>query len=300
MKGMTLLFLILGILSFAAVSAQESLLQTPPLDLIGPVLDLEFHTEDLKGATQELEVKETDTEVKIELSGDILFDFDKWNLRPEAEPILSRVAEVIKQYPQGSVLIEGHSDAKGLDSYNLPLSQKRADSVKDWLIKKRGINGKQLTTKGWGKAKPVAPNTNPEGGDNPEGRQKNRRVEVTVKKHSSPSSARPTDSPEATRVAAPLVAKPPPAEESAREQRQVKRPIPATPEVPLGWYRVMVATPLRSEPRPSAEILTQLQRQTRVWVVGSAGDYLAVRSMKKEKPPGYVLRKDVVFVNSKE
>jgi outer membrane protein OmpA-like peptidoglycan-associated protein len=54
--------------------------------------------------------------------------------------------------------------------------------VKSWLVQKGGVNGKQIKTKGWGKANPVAPNTNPDGSDNPDGRQKNRRVEITVKK----------------------------------------------------------------------------------------------------------------------
>ena len=54
--------------------------------------------------------------------------------------------------------------------------------MKSWLVQKGGMNGNQIKTKGWGKANPVAPNTNPDGSDNPEGRQKNRRVEITVKK----------------------------------------------------------------------------------------------------------------------
>jgi outer membrane protein OmpA-like peptidoglycan-associated protein len=79
-------------------------------------------------------------------------------------------------------LIEGYTDSKGSDSYNLRLSDKRAASVKDWLVKKGGVGNKKMTTKGWGEANPVAPNENPDGSDNPEGRQKNRRVEITVKK----------------------------------------------------------------------------------------------------------------------
>jgi len=170
----------LGVVS--AVNAQENLPLQPPLDLIGRTLDLTFPVEDLKGAVQGLEIKETAIEVKIELSGDILFDFDQWSIRPEATPTLTRVAEVVKQYPKGRVMIEGYTDAKGTETYNLPLSQKRADSVKAWLVKDGGIDGAKLTTKGWGKAKPVASNTNPDGSDNPNGRQKNRRVEVTVRK----------------------------------------------------------------------------------------------------------------------
>lgn len=178
-KTRSIFFLIMSVLISAVfffdfVTAQEGL-ETRVLDII-------FRVENLKGATQDLQVKETETEIKIELSGDILFDFDKWNIRPAAEPVLTQVAEVIKQYPNAAVLIEGYTDSKGSDSYNLKLSQNRAASVKDWLVKKGGVGNKKITTKGLGEADPVAPNENEDGNDNPEGRQKNRRVEITVKK----------------------------------------------------------------------------------------------------------------------
>lgn len=172
--------ILLGLLLLFNVASTQA--EGPSSDIHSRILDLQFHTEDLKGATQGLEVKETASEIKIELAGDILFDFDKWSLRAEAEPTLRQVAEVLTQHPRGAVLIEGHTDAKGTDSYNLPLSQKRADAVKAWLVNKSGVDGGRLATNGWGKTKPAAPNTNPDGSDNPDGRQKNRRVEVTVKK----------------------------------------------------------------------------------------------------------------------
>lgn len=146
------------------------------------VLDIIFRVENLEGEALDLQVKETETEIRIELSGDILFDFDKWDIRPAAEPVLTQVAEVINKYPNAAVLIEGYTDSKGKDSYNLKLSDRRAASVKDWLLKKGGVGNKNITTKGLGEADPVAPNENPDGSDNPEGRQKNRRVEITVKK----------------------------------------------------------------------------------------------------------------------
>jgi outer membrane protein OmpA-like peptidoglycan-associated protein len=153
-----------------------------PLDLRFQTLDLQFRIEDVKGAVQALAMKETPTEVKIELSGDILFEFDNADLRPEAQPALQRVLEIIKQYPRASISIDGYTDAKGADAYNLRLSDRRAAAVKSWLVQHGGVNGKQIKTKGWGKANPVASNTHPDGSDNPEGRQKNRRVEITVKK----------------------------------------------------------------------------------------------------------------------
>jgi outer membrane protein OmpA-like peptidoglycan-associated protein len=154
----------------------------PPMDLRFQTMDLQFSIEDVKGAVQALAMKETPTEVKIELSGDVLFEFDKADIRPDAETTLQQVVEVIKQYPRARVSIDGYTDAKGADAYNLRLSDRRAVAVKSWLVQKGGVNGKQIKTKGWGKANPVAPNAHPDGSDNPEGRQKNRRVEITVKK----------------------------------------------------------------------------------------------------------------------
>jgi outer membrane protein OmpA-like peptidoglycan-associated protein len=166
----------------ALVSPSVNLLVPPPMNLQFQTMDLQFRVEDVKGAVQALAMKETKTEVKIELSGDVLFEFDKADIRPDAEPALQRVVEIIKQYPRAAVSIDGYTDAKGADPYNLRLSDRRAAAVKSWLVQKGGMNGKQIKTKGWGKANPVASNTNPDGSDNPEGRQKNRRVEITVKK----------------------------------------------------------------------------------------------------------------------
>ena len=173
------LFLIAGIFIPAVIFPYAAGAQ---LDLEPRVLDIIFRVEDLEGEALDLEVKETETEIRIELSGDILFDFDKWDIRPAAEPVLTQVAEVVNQYPNAAVLIEGYTDSKGKDSYNLKLSDRRAASVKDWLMKKGGVGNKNIATKGMGEADPVAPNENPDGSDNPEGRQKNRRVEITVKK----------------------------------------------------------------------------------------------------------------------
>jgi outer membrane protein OmpA-like peptidoglycan-associated protein len=199
MTGFRVLWLMSGLLvptaSFAGAGetipqAASQELESPPVDLhvAAPTalqfrtLDLQFRVEDVQGAVQALAMKETKTEVKIELSGDVLFDFDKADIRPQAEPALQRVKEIIAQYPKAAIAIDGYTDGKGEDAYNLRLSDKRAAAVKGWLVQKGGVDGKRLRTKGWGKANPVAPNTNPDGSDNPDGRQKNRRVESTVKK----------------------------------------------------------------------------------------------------------------------
>ena len=151
-----------------------------PVDLGGKPVGLGGKPAEVGGKVEDLAIKETETEVRIELSGDILFDFDKATLRPAAEPILTRVAEVIRKYGKPMVRIEGHTDSKGSDDYNLRLSQRRADSVKDWLIANRATG--VLTTKGLGETSPAVPNDKPDGSDDPDGRQKNRRVEIIVKK----------------------------------------------------------------------------------------------------------------------
>lgn len=134
----------------------------------------------LEAALKDLGAKVTEQEIRIELSADVLFDFDKADLRPEAGPSLEKVAAVLKSYPNATTLIEGHTDSKGNDQYNQQLSERRAASVKQALVARGTTN--PITTRGWGEKKPVAPNTKPDGSDSPEGRQKNRRVEITVKK----------------------------------------------------------------------------------------------------------------------
>jgi outer membrane protein OmpA-like peptidoglycan-associated protein len=178
-----------GLFLLSYNSAAQSELKSEPLGLVFETVDLEFRTEDIggeiidtEGGVQDLQMTETDTEIRIELSGDILFDFDKWDIRKEAEPTLKNVAEVINRYGGSEVTVEGFTDSKGSDSYNLKLSEKRADSVKTWLIESGGVGEARIIAKGLGEADPVAPNTNPDGSDNPEGRQKNRRVEITVGK----------------------------------------------------------------------------------------------------------------------
>jgi len=136
--------------------------------------------QDLNAALRDLGAKSTEMEIRIELSSDVLFDFDKADLLPKALPELEKVATVLRAYPNAACTIEGHTDRKGSDPYNQKLSERRADSVKSWLVAK-GVSN-PMTTRGWGAAKPVAPNTLPDGRDNPDGRQKNRRVEIVVKK----------------------------------------------------------------------------------------------------------------------
>ncbi len=137
---------------------------------------------DLERALADLHADVTPQQVKVNLSADLLFDFDKADVKAEAEPELMKVATVLKSYPNARVSIEGHTDAKGNDSYNQALSERRAAAVARWLTAHAGLNGANLQTRGWGRTKPVAPNTRPDGSDDPEGRARNRRVEIVVTK----------------------------------------------------------------------------------------------------------------------
>ena len=149
------------------------------LELRGIASGMKARVDPVKAALKDLGARVTEREIKIELSADVLFDFDKANLRPEAGPSLEKVAAVMKTYPKASASIEGHTDGKGSDQYNQRLSERRADSVLRWLTA-AGVKTK-MSAHGWGKTKPVAPNAKPDGSDDPVGRQKNRRVEITVR-----------------------------------------------------------------------------------------------------------------------
>jgi outer membrane protein OmpA-like peptidoglycan-associated protein len=148
------------------------------LDMRGLSSGMAARVESLQGALRDLGATVKGREIKINLSADVLFDFDKWDLRPEAGPALAKVVAVLQSYPKASVLIEGHTDGKGNDQYNQRLSERRAESVRGWLAE-HGVNG-AMATRGWGKTHPVAPNTKSNGADNPKGRQRNRRVEITI------------------------------------------------------------------------------------------------------------------------
>jgi len=113
---------------------------------------------------------------------DVLFDTAKFTLRPAAREKLAKVAGIVSGHPGLRLDVEGHTDSVGADDYNQKLSEARAVSVKTWLVQNGVIVAKRMITRGWGKNKPVAPNIKPDGSDDPQGRQKNRRVEITLKK----------------------------------------------------------------------------------------------------------------------
>jgi outer membrane protein OmpA-like peptidoglycan-associated protein len=116
-------------------------------------------------------------ERRLSVVGDALFDFDKAALRVDAEETLLAALPEIKKLGGRPARVEGHTDAKGSDSYNQKLSEARAKTVRDWLAQRDAIPAATAIT-GYGKSKPVAANATEDGKDYPEGRQQNRRVEV--------------------------------------------------------------------------------------------------------------------------
>lgn len=110
----------------------------------------------------------------IALDSEVLFDVNKYDVRvhPEAEEVLKNLAIVLKEMDVKNFEIDGHTDSDGSDEYNQVLSEKRANSVKNFLVS-QGVTA-EIITKGYGESKPVASN------DTAEGKQKNRRVEIII------------------------------------------------------------------------------------------------------------------------
>lgn len=108
----------------------------------------------------------------ITLDSGVLFDVDKYGLRPEAQEVLKNLAAVLKEAGIKSFEIDGHTDSDASDEHNKTLSDNRAKSVKEFLAS-QGVTA-NITTNGYGESRPIASN------DTPEGKQKNRRVEIII------------------------------------------------------------------------------------------------------------------------
>jgi outer membrane protein OmpA-like peptidoglycan-associated protein len=130
------------------------------------------HAQELERELAALHAKDTDRGLVMTLDP-TLFEFNKTTLKPGAMNNLYPLVTFLREHPERHVSIEGHTDSIGSDSYNLDLSQRRADSVRDFLVR-NGVNPEQLTTHGYGKGFPIASN------DTEAGRSQNRRVEVVI------------------------------------------------------------------------------------------------------------------------
>ena len=134
---------------------------------------------DMAAQNSSISVSEKKDGLRVAILGDVLFDFDRSTIRPKAAGTLRQIAELLGKLPDGNkaLIIEGHTDAKGSASYNKKLSLQRAESVRNWLVKKSGEHTVRIQVRGLGAEQPVADNTKADGSDNPDGRQRNRRVE---------------------------------------------------------------------------------------------------------------------------
>ena len=191
LSKVTVLFFALSILpavSFAqndphvAIAKKQAELDRQRIELEKKTLELKQRELDLERARQEFEAQQSGRSLSMNLSGDVLFDYDKAALKPEAEQALKKVAVVLSQFPESKVTVEGYTDSKGTKAANMQLSRERAQAVKDWLVKNGGVLATNISTKGLGEQYPVAPNTNKDGTDNPLGRALNRRVSIIVEK----------------------------------------------------------------------------------------------------------------------
>jgi outer membrane protein OmpA-like peptidoglycan-associated protein len=170
----------------AAITRKQAELDRQRAELEKKNLELKQKELDLEKARQEFQAQQTGRSLSMNLSGDVLFDYDKAILKSEAEGALSKVAVVLSQFPESKVTVEGYTDSKGTKSVNMELSRERAQAVKDWLIKNGGVKTANISVKGFGEQYPVAANTNADGTDNPPGRALNRRVSIIVEKPSAP------------------------------------------------------------------------------------------------------------------
>lgn len=116
---------------------------------------------------------------KIFVLNNIYFELDQSDIRPDAARELDKLVELLNDNPEIKIEMSSHTDSIASNSYNMALSQRRAESTVAYLVKK-GIDPQRLVAKGYGESKPIARNTNRDGTDNPEGRQRNRRTEFKI------------------------------------------------------------------------------------------------------------------------
>ena len=144
------------------------------------VLDLQGRDDENNAVyVTSIRIAESDKDIYDDLSSKgrwatqgILFDVGAAEVKGESTPTLKEIAETLKQHPDLKVEIQGHTDNAGAAAANMKLSEERAEAVKQALVKDYGVSAEQMTSKGYGSTKPVAPNTTVEG------RANNRRVEL--------------------------------------------------------------------------------------------------------------------------
>jgi len=139
--------------------------------LIGNNMDKQ--AEEMEKELEDAKVERVGEGILISFDSGILFGYDSSTLQPEAKTNISKLADILKKYPDSNILVTGHTDSDGSENYNQTLSEKRAQSVSDYTMYK-GIISSRLSTVGLGETEPVASN------DTADGKQLNRRVEIAI------------------------------------------------------------------------------------------------------------------------
>lgn len=145
-------------------------------------LEIGGRVQDIDATLKELGAEVVEEEIRIALAADVLFDSDRHDLKRSAIPTLTKVGEVLNAHPKTAVVIEGHTDGMAAEAYNKALSERRAASVRDWLVKNAKQPASRFTTRGSGTSRLIASNSRADGADDPEGGQKNSRVEIIFRK----------------------------------------------------------------------------------------------------------------------
>lgn len=139
--------------------------------LIGRRMDKQ--AEELQEDLDNAEVERVGEGIKITFDSGLLFDVDSYDLRAATKTNLSEMAATLQKYENTDILIEGHTDSSGSDTYNQTLSEQRANAVTEYLSA-QGVVAKRFTTVGYGETQPIASN------ETSAGRQQNRRVEIAI------------------------------------------------------------------------------------------------------------------------
>lgn len=134
-----------------------------------------------------LTTKETDRGVVVFLP-EVFFEFNSFELTETAENKLATIGDVLidPKTVSRQIMVEGHTDSIGDKAYNEELSLQRANVVADELVE-RNVSNERISRRGYGEKYPIAPNTKPDGRDNPDGRAQNRRVEIVVENIRQPN-----------------------------------------------------------------------------------------------------------------
>lgn len=171
------------------VAKQTIALRTAEGELKGAAAErakarLDARDAQIKKLQNELNAKQTDRGTLVTF-GDVLFDFNKAQLKPSALPNITKLAQFLSENPERKVIVEGYTDSVGSQSYNLSLSDRRAGAVSTALVR-AGVDPSRIVSQGYGKEYPIADNSSNSG------RAQNRRVEVTISNDNQPVKARST------------------------------------------------------------------------------------------------------------